>query len=170
MSQSAPLGNKYRKRSTYRTHPFYHRPSITDKMAHFASIAKAVVFVLGIINLHPAAGKIWAQFCDDTACAENCGISIDVTDPDCLRGEGGRQSLRFHGSDFLGTYLVHSPDSSCGCQQDCTEISRNAPPCIDISGKASSKSYRFQISTCKADEGGPGVGNNCKPTNNVTSA
>ncbi|KAI1482322.1 hypothetical protein F4774DRAFT_309328 [Daldinia eschscholtzii] len=139
-------------------------------MVRFASLLKLAVFLTGTTSVHPAAGKIWAQFCDDAACTENCGVSIDVRDPGCLRGEGGRQSLKFHGSDFLGTYLVHSPDNSCGCQQDCTEISRNAPPCIDISGRAASKSYRFQLTTCKELEGGPGVGNNCSPTNTVASS
>ncbi|KAI8965572.1 hypothetical protein F5Y11DRAFT_344448 [Daldinia sp. FL1419] len=133
-------------------------------MVRLTSIVKAAVFLTGTVNVQFATGKIWAQFCDDTACTENCGISVDVNDSHCLKGEGPRKSIKFHGSDFVGTYLVHSPDDSCGCQQDCTEVSRSAPSCIDISGNAPSKSYRFQITTCKEIEGGPGVGNNCKQT------
>ncbi|OTA59300.1 hypothetical protein K449DRAFT_113690 [Hypoxylon sp. EC38] len=35
------------------------------------------------------------------------------------------------------------------------------PTCIDISKAATSKSYRFQLTTCKEIEGGTGTGNNC---------
>ncbi|KAI1386751.1 uncharacterized protein F4822DRAFT_431619 [Hypoxylon trugodes] len=114
--------------------------------------------------VNPGAESSWAQFCDDTACSVNCGTSVDLGNAGCLAHEGGRKSFKLHGSNFIGAYLVHSPGEECDCQNDCTEISgTGAPSCVDISGSAPSKSYRFQLTTCKETEGGSGVGNNCPP-------
>ncbi|KAI2621199.1 hypothetical protein GGR54DRAFT_639328 [Hypoxylon sp. NC1633] len=128
-----------------------------------------VVHILGM-TLPFVSCKIWVQFCDDTGCSENCGISVSINDPGCLANEGGRRSLKLHGSDFIGAYLVHSPDARCGCQNDCTDLpGAGAPTCLDLSGKAPSQSYRFQLTTCKTIEAGSdsGIGNNCdKPPPN----
>ncbi|KAI2607050.1 uncharacterized protein GGS25DRAFT_316989 [Hypoxylon fragiforme] len=113
----------------------------------------------------PVSAEQWFQFCDDTACSQNCGISVSGSNAGCLEHQAGRKSIKTHGSSFAGTYLVHSPGDACDCQQDCTAISGiGAPSCIDISGKkGESRSYRFQLTTCKELEGGPGTGDNCKP-------
>ncbi|KAI1379618.1 hypothetical protein F4677DRAFT_442593 [Hypoxylon crocopeplum] len=133
-------------------------------------ITKIAVLLLLLLLLflsttgHLVTARIWVQFCDDTACSQNCGLSVSINDPGCLANEWGRRSLKLHGSDFLGAYLVHSPDAGCGCQIDCTDLpGAGAPTCIDISGKATSQSYRFQLTTCKEIEGGAGIGNNCSP-------
>ncbi|KAL7627951.1 hypothetical protein AAE478_002147 [Parahypoxylon ruwenzoriense] len=130
-----------------------------------AVVSRAIALLLAA-GPHLGACKIWAQFCDDTSCTENCGQSVSVNDPGCLAAEYSRGSVKLHGSDFLGAYLVHSPDARCGCQADCTAIpGTGGPECIDLSAKAKSQSYRFQLTTCKEVEGGPGVGNNCPGTN-----
>ncbi|KAI1073670.1 hypothetical protein F5B20DRAFT_498457 [Whalleya microplaca] len=130
-----------------------------------------VKVVLLLCAMYPlVTAEMWIQFCDDTACSANCGISVSVNDPGCLANEWGRNSLKIHGSNFVGAFLVHSPDKNCGCQDDCTEIQgTGAPTCIDISKQAPSQSYRFQLTTCIALEGGSGVGNNCKPSNSEES-
>lgn len=91
-------------------------------------------------------------------------MSVSVNDPGCLAREWGRRSLKVHGQDFLGAYMVHSPGPDCDCQNDCTAIPGQGPPdCMDISDTAVAQSYRFQLTTCKEIEGGPGIGNNCGP-------
>ncbi|OTA99778.1 hypothetical protein M426DRAFT_27175 [Hypoxylon sp. CI-4A] len=110
----------------------------------------------------PASGMIWARFCDDEQCTQNCGQSVSVDNPGCLGREWGRRSVALHGEDFIGAYLVHSPDEGCGCQNDCTAVAgMGTPTCVDISQKAAARSYRFQLTTCKEIEGGSGIGNNC---------
>ncbi|KAI2620624.1 hypothetical protein GGS26DRAFT_594725 [Hypomontagnella submonticulosa] len=126
------------------------------------SVTKVALFLVGAMGIHAASQGAWAQFCSDDNCSENCGISVDISNPACLAGEAGRKSIALHGTGFLGAYLVHSPDNHCGCQIDCTKIpGAGAPTCINISGKATSESYRFQLTTCYENAGGPGIGNNC---------
>lgn len=61
-------------------------------------------------------GDFWAMFCDDTDCSQNCGQSVEVSNPGCLN-QNGRQSIRFHGSEFSSDYsLVVSPSADCPCQ------------------------------------------------------
>ncbi|KAI0841195.1 hypothetical protein F5Y06DRAFT_293683 [Hypoxylon sp. FL0890] len=127
------------------------------------SITKASVFLIGTVFSRIATGTIWAQFCDDTACSVNCGLAVSVNNPACLAREWGRNSIKLHGSDFIGAYLVHSPGLNCDCQNDCTAIpGMGTPTCMDISKNPPAKSYRFQLSTCKEIEGGPPIGNNCQ--------
>ncbi|KAI6084400.1 hypothetical protein F4821DRAFT_170162 [Hypoxylon rubiginosum] len=110
------------------------------------------------------SGSLWAQFCDDTACNTNCGVAVNVGNPGCLSPEGNRKGIKIHGSNFPGHYLVFSPGLDCNCQNDCIDIpGSGAPSCIDITGNAAAQSFRFQQTTCKAKEGGPGTGNNCPP-------
>ncbi|KAI1417019.1 hypothetical protein F5Y13DRAFT_204392 [Hypoxylon sp. FL1857] len=126
------------------------------------SITKASLFLVGTIFSHLATGTIWAQFCDDIGCSANCGLAVDVTNPHCLAREWGRKSIKLHGEDFIGAYLVHSPGPDCDCQNDCTAIQgMGTPTCMDISHGATARSYRFQLTTCKEIEGGSGIGNNC---------
>ncbi|ORY69078.1 uncharacterized protein BCR38DRAFT_302015, partial [Pseudomassariella vexata] len=68
-----------------------------------------------------ATAHTWAQFCDDTACKDNCGTSVNIDDPGCLTNEFNRRSIKFHGEGFDGVYLVFSPDESCSCQNDCLQ-------------------------------------------------
>ncbi|KAI1206505.1 uncharacterized protein F4807DRAFT_463716 [Annulohypoxylon truncatum] len=133
-------------------------------MDHSYSTTRAILFIIGTILSRLAVGSVWAQFCDDEACSVNCGLSVSVNNPACLRKEWGRKSVRLHGQNFIGSYLVNSPDANCGCQNDCTSIpGTGLPICIDLTNKATAQSYRFQLTTCKQDEAGPGqgVGDNC---------
>ncbi|KAI1098889.1 hypothetical protein F4804DRAFT_337759 [Jackrogersella minutella] len=136
-------------------------------MRHLLATTRASLVLVGVIFSRLATGTIWAQFCDDGACTKNCGMSVSISNPDCLRQEAGRNSIKFHGEDFIGGYLVHSPDNACGCQNDCTNIpGTGVPTCMDISQKATAQSYRFQLTTCQEYEAGPdgGIGNNCPGT------
>jgi hypothetical protein len=54
----------------------------------------------------------YAQFCDDTACTANCGISVSVDNPGCLN-ESGRHSIKFHDSNIQDVRLVFSPSPDC---------------------------------------------------------
>ncbi|KAI0152135.1 hypothetical protein F4776DRAFT_659063 [Hypoxylon sp. NC0597] len=133
------------------------------------SNTKASVLLMSTIFAHLATGMIWAQFCDDEACSVNCGIAVSVNNPGCLAREWGRNSIKLHGQDFIGAYLVHSPGLYCDCQNDCTAIpGMGTPGCIDISNAATAKSYRFQLTTCKEIEGGVGTGNNCLTTSSAS--
>ncbi|XXG98888.1 hypothetical protein Hte_005219 [Hypoxylon texense] len=127
---------------------------------------KATVFLTAMCGTL-ASAALWAQFCDDTSCNENCGIAVDVGNSDCLAHEGGRRGIKIHGGNFPGHYqMVFSPGPDCNCQNDCIAIpGSGAPSCIDITGNAAAQSFRFQQTTCLEKEGGPGVGNNCKPKN-----
>ncbi|KAI4860997.1 hypothetical protein F4820DRAFT_452336 [Hypoxylon rubiginosum] len=131
---------------------------------------KAAVFLSAMFGTL-ASATLWAQFCDDTACNENCGISVDIGNADCLAHQGNRRGIKIHGSTFPGHYqLVFSPGPTCDCQNDCIAIpGSGAPSCIDITGNAVAQSFRFQQTTCLAKEGGPGVGNNCKPSKSGTA-
>ncbi|KAI2464577.1 hypothetical protein F4781DRAFT_439486 [Annulohypoxylon bovei var. microspora] len=133
-------------------------------MGHSYPTTRIGFILIGAMLLHLATGTVWAQFCDDEACSVNCGISVSVENPACLSKEWDRNSIRLHGQDVVSNYLVHSPDEACSCQNDCTSIpGTGLPTCVDISKKATSQSYRFQITTCKGDEAGPGeeIGDNC---------
>ncbi|KAI1764251.1 hypothetical protein GGR53DRAFT_466519 [Hypoxylon sp. FL1150] len=128
---------------------------------------KASVF-LAALSGALVSGNLWASFCEDTACSVNCGASVDVGNPGCLSPERNRKSIAFHGSNFPGHYLVFSPGVNCNCQNDCIDIAGSGTPsCMDISGNAGASSFRFQQTTCKALEGGPGTGNNC-PTDSAS--
>ncbi|KAI1764252.1 hypothetical protein GGR53DRAFT_466520 [Hypoxylon sp. FL1150] len=122
---------------------------------------KLAVFLSAITGALGSVSTLWAQFCDDTACNENCGLSVDVRDPGCLSPEHNRKSIKFHGDTFPEHFLVFSPGTDCNCQNDCIDIDYE-PSCIDISRNAAALSFRFQEVTCHAHQGGPaGVGNNC---------
>ncbi|KAI1463478.1 uncharacterized protein F4812DRAFT_446287 [Daldinia caldariorum] len=99
------------------------------------------------------AADFWAMFCDDTECSQNCGQSVQVSNPGCLN-QNGRQSIRFHGGDVgSGDYsLVISPSGDCPCQESCSSIPTNTE-CWDISRFQDAKSFRFIGGHCD--------GNNC---------
>ncbi|KAJ7716835.1 hypothetical protein B0H16DRAFT_1279285, partial [Mycena metata] len=61
-----------------------------------------------------------AQFCNDKACSQGCGISVALSNPGCLN-KNGRQSIMFHGdTSSLGRFaLVVSPSGNCSCQDTC---------------------------------------------------
>ncbi|KAI0889297.1 uncharacterized protein GGS22DRAFT_69663 [Annulohypoxylon maeteangense] len=138
-------------------------------MGHLYPTKRLTLFFICTIFSNFTTGSIWAQFCDDEACSVNCGFTVSVSNPGCLGREWGRKSVKLHGQDFVGSYLVSSPDDNCGCQNDCITIpGAGLPTCIDLSKKAIAQSYRFQLTTCKKDEAGSGqgVGDNC----NVSSS
>ncbi|KAI1460373.1 hypothetical protein F4805DRAFT_478833 [Annulohypoxylon moriforme] len=129
-----------------------------------------VTFLIGAIFSGLTTGTLWAQFCDDTACSVNCGVSVSISNPSCLGKQWDRKSVKVHGQNFIGSYLVSSPDENCGCQNDCTSVpGTGLPACLDLSKKATARSYRFQLTTCKEGEAGPGqgVGNNCKTSSSA---
>ncbi|KAF8177801.1 hypothetical protein K438DRAFT_1554463, partial [Mycena galopus ATCC 62051] len=100
----------------------------------------------------------WAQFCNDKACSEGCGISVAVSNPGCLN-ENGRQSIMFHGStSSLGNYaLVVSPSENCPCQDTCRVLSDTQ--CMDISAfGGQDQSFRFNGAS---QGGGTCDANNC---------
>ncbi|KAI0172172.1 hypothetical protein GGR52DRAFT_573315 [Hypoxylon sp. FL1284] len=123
---------------------------------------KASVFLTAVFAAL-VSGNIWAQFCDDTACTKNCGISVDVQNPNCITHEGNRKSVTFHQRDIQAYYLVFSPGPDCDCQNDCLHIQPANNPCMDLTTRAKAQSFRFQVTTCKGGQQ-PGTGNNCKPT------
>ncbi|XDG09213.1 hypothetical protein ABKA04_008828 [Annulohypoxylon sp. FPYF3050] len=131
---------------------------------------RAALIFIGAIFSPLAAGSVWAQFCDDNACSVNCGTSLSVNNPTCIGKEIGRKSVKVHGHNIIGSYLVNSPDKGCGCQNDCTVIpGTGLPACIDLTKKKAAQSYRFQITTCMEGEAGSGggVGNNCDPSSAI---
>ncbi|KAK3681312.1 hypothetical protein B0T22DRAFT_344787, partial [Podospora appendiculata] len=93
----------------------------------------------------------WAQFCDDSNCSQNCGGSVQVSNPGCLN-EGGRRSIRFHGGGGGDYSLVVSPSGNCPCQVTCTTVPSGVG-CWDISGYSGYQSFRFIGGHCS--------GNNC---------
>ncbi|KAI1776626.1 hypothetical protein F4818DRAFT_411254 [Hypoxylon cercidicola] len=111
---------------------------------------KAAVIVSAMLGTLVSAGSagMWAQFCDDAACSENCGIPVDIYNPSCLSHEGGRHSIKMHGDNWPDHFLVSSPGTDCNCQNDCIGIPGSIPNCINISGKATAYSYRFQYESC----------------------
>ncbi|KAI1093114.1 hypothetical protein F5B19DRAFT_174520 [Rostrohypoxylon terebratum] len=125
---------------------------------------RAALIFVGAILTPLVASNVWAQFCDDNACSVNCGTSLSVSNPSCVENEIGRKSVKVHGNNFIGSYLVNSPDGGCSCQNDCTAIpGTGLPACIDLTKKKTAQSYRFQLTTCMEDEAGSGsgVGDNC---------
>ncbi|KAI1764247.1 hypothetical protein GGR53DRAFT_466515 [Hypoxylon sp. FL1150] len=87
------------------------------------------------------SGELWAQFCDDAACSENCGQSVSVSNDGCLANEGNRRSLSF------------SPSTNCGCQSACMTIVDSTPSCTDITSHIEpAQSYRFQEGNCYDSE------------------
>src|ERR1700761_7109601 len=68
--------------------------------------------------------EVWAQFCDDTSCSENCGEAVSVNDAGCL-AESGRKSIMFYeGGGVVNSQavaLLFSPDDTCSCQMACTD-------------------------------------------------
>ncbi|GAW13591.1 hypothetical protein EKO27_g4550 [Xylaria grammica] len=100
---------------------------------------------------HAAQSDFWAMFCDDTDCSQNCGQSVQVSNPGCL-GQNGRQSILFHGGDVgSGDYsLVVSPDGNCPCQDACTTVPTDTL-CWDISQYQDAKSFRFISGHCDSN-------------------
>jgi hypothetical protein len=122
----------------------------------------------------------YAQFCDDTACTENCGISVSTDNPGCLN-ESGRHSIKFHDSNIQDVRLVFSPEPNCKrdhsrlfrlcerssadsivlkgpCQSECVDVVGCGEgvcgalyECYDLTGHHDAQSFRFVGgSTCGA--------------------
>ena len=91
----------------------------------------------------------WAQFCNDDACSEGCGISVDITNPGCLN-QNGRRSIKFHGTRPSSITLVGSPGPDCPCQSHCETIS-TSNECLTIPQWAGAQSFRFQSESCAGD-------------------
>ncbi|KAJ7249603.1 hypothetical protein C8J57DRAFT_1723813 [Mycena rebaudengoi] len=101
---------------------------------------------------------LWAQFCNDKACSEGCGISVAVSNPGCLN-ENGRQSIMFHGatSELKRFALVVSPSENRPCQDTCRVLSDTQ--CMDISAfGGQDQSFRFNGAS---QGGGTCDANNC---------
>lgn len=83
----------------------------------------------------------WASFCDNADC-NNCGMSVSLTNPGCLR-QTGRKAVKFHGNPIWNTFtLIASPDDQCGCQSSCQpglHADSGCFPLDDLQGG----SYRF---------------------------
>ena len=110
-----------------------------------------------------ATATTFAQFCDDTACSVNCGISVSVDNPGCLN-EAGRHSILFHGDNVQPVNLVFSPTPDCPCQNECVTPVKCAgatcgavQQCLDLSGNMLAESFRFI---------GGGISNNHCDANN----
>ena len=103
-----------------------------------------------------ASAQVWAQFCDDNACAINCGESVDVSNPGCL-DESGRNSILFHEGDLGPTEefsLVFSPEPGCNCQNECIDSiagPNGVPGCYDLNGNQFATSFRFIGGSCGGD-------------------
>lgn len=93
---------------------------------------------------------VWAQFCNDNACSQGCGQSVDLSNPGCLN-QSGRKSIRFHGSGGGDHSLVVSPGSDCPCQSTCATVPSGSE-CWDISDYSDALSFRF-------------IGGGCDPNN-----
>ncbi|KAH8167408.1 hypothetical protein CIB48_g824 [Xylaria polymorpha] len=98
-----------------------------------------------------AAADFWAQFCNDDNCSEGCGESVRVSNPGCLN-EGGRKSIRFHGSDVgNGDYaLVVSSGANCPCQNTCASVPSGSL-CWGISDYSGDQSFRFISGHCASN-------------------
>ncbi|WPG97949.1 Hypothetical protein R9X50_00073200 [Acrodontium crateriforme] len=91
----------------------------------------------------------YAQFCDDHACTENCGISVSTDNPGCLN-ESGRNSIKFHDDNIQEVNLVFSPTPNCPCQTECINVVAcgegvcgGKVSCMDLAGHHPAESFRF---------------------------
>ncbi|KAI1288942.1 hypothetical protein F5Y03DRAFT_404296 [Xylaria venustula] len=91
----------------------------------------------------------WAQFCEDTECSQNCGSSVQVSNPGCLTGAGSR-SILFHGAGGGDYSLVVSPTGNCPCQEACETVPTDVI-CWDISQYEDAQSFRFIGGGCDSD-------------------
>ncbi|XDG08908.1 hypothetical protein ABKA04_008523 [Annulohypoxylon sp. FPYF3050] len=91
----------------------------------------------------------WAQFCDDTNCSQNCGQSVDISNPGCLN-QNGRKSIRFHGGSSGGKALVVSSGGNCPCQNTCASVPSDTG-CWDISQYSGDHSFRFISGKCSSN-------------------
>ena len=123
------------------------------------------LYAISTLFLAGASATMWGQFCDDTQCSINCGISVAIDNPGCL-GEYNRNSVLFHDDELteagLGLIdplyvpevdfsLVLSPGSDCSCQVDCISNIVNTPEgpgCYDLTGHAYAESFRFIGGSC----------------------
>ncbi len=77
-------------------------------------LLKVTGFACALLASRAYGEGIWAHFCDDTACAVNCGEDVNVLDPGCL-SEVGRNSIFFHDFgkqndvNFCGNVLILLP-------------------------------------------------------------
>lgn len=120
---------------------------------HFNTRKRPTMFISTIQHLLFAtvsfgtliSATTYAQFCDDTECSENCGISVSVDNAGCLT-QKGRQSVKFHGTNLVKADLVSSPGDTCDCQNYCYDelvvSDGRGPGCFPLTGP-SAESYRF---------------------------
>lgn len=94
---------------------------------HFTMKIMDTAIVLAAISIGAPANtpspkaEGWAQFCSDTNCSENCGISVAIDNPDSLR-QVGRKSVKLHGLFTFGAKaLIASPGETCDCESSCID-------------------------------------------------
>ncbi|KAI1324769.1 hypothetical protein F5Y16DRAFT_379880 [Xylariaceae sp. FL0255] len=124
--------------------------SLGDSLALPPNISDPFVYFGG-------SEQAWAQFCNDDACSENCGIWVAIHNTHCLR-EVNRHSVRLNmvmkPAKWFGIdkhHAVISPDDHCGCQEQCIEYKPAAHPtipgtdhfCWNITEYSHARSWRF---------------------------
>lgn len=122
---------------------------------HSSIITSSIVGLLTFTNA--AYATTYAQFCDDTDCSQNCGESVSVNNPGCLK-EANRHWIKFHGTNAQQASLVLSPGDDCACQNECineivagSTVINVGPGCYSLSGHSGAYSFRFIGGGCTID-------------------
>ncbi|PWN86931.1 hypothetical protein FA10DRAFT_190134 [Acaromyces ingoldii] len=91
---------------------------------------KLPFFLLALlaITARLAEASAWAQFCNTDDC-NDCGESVEITNPGCLN-ESGRKTIKFHGYSLTSgaelIQLVVSPSPDCPCEASCSTVRTGA--------------------------------------------
>ncbi|KAI8633002.1 hypothetical protein F5Y19DRAFT_471261 [Xylariaceae sp. FL1651] len=126
---------------------------------HLANWPSFLAAFAVLASTHPvgndtvASAPFWAQYCSDDACSENCGTSLQISDPTC-RFEYPRKSIRFHGAPYGAYAIIISSAVGCPCQTACIGISKwgMSSNCLNISEYASDMSFRFISGGCPKNQ------------------